>query len=91
MNYAAWLLLLVTLLCAFVTYEIFRWSRGLKRGPFESAASLWKGGLTHLSLWEQQKLKEQAASWGIGLGQLALIFAVITVLLAVATVRAFLE
>jgi len=86
-----WLLLLLTIACAYVTYDSFRWSAGAERAPFSTIARLWKGGLSHLSLTEREQVKRRNASLWIGLGQLCWLFLVGTIVLAVATARAFLS
>ncbi|WP_439606165.1 hypothetical protein [Hydrogenophaga sp.] len=85
----AWLLLLVTLGCAYLTYDAFRWIGSIERTPFSAISSLWKGGLTHLSVVEQNRLKHQYASKLFGAGQLCWLFLTITVVLGIFTIRAF--
>jgi len=52
---------------------------------------MWKGGLSHLPLSEQNKIKDRYASSIFGAVQFQLIFSAVTIGLAIATVRAFLE
>ena len=85
-----WLLLFVTLGCAYVTYDAFRWRKGIKRAPFSVIANLWKGGLSHLSLAEKNGVKERFASELFGVGQISWLLFGVTVFLAAATVQAFL-
>lgn len=85
----AWLLLLLTVGSAYLTYDAFRWSGSTERAPFSTIASLWSGGLTHLSVKEQSELKQRYASKLLGAGQLCWLFLVMTVVLAVFTVLAF--
>jgi erythromycin esterase len=40
----SWLLLLLTVGCAYVTYDAFRWRKAVGRAPFSVIAILWKGG-----------------------------------------------
>jgi hypothetical protein len=87
----AWLLLFLTVGCAYVTYDSFRWSRAVGRAPFSVIATLWKGGLTHLSVAEQAELKQRYSSNLFGVGQFCWLFLATTLFLAAATVRAFLR
>jgi hypothetical protein len=64
----AWLLLLVTLGSAYLTYDAFRWSGSIERAPFSAISSLWKGGRTHLSVVEQNRLKQRYSSKLLGAG-----------------------
>jgi hypothetical protein len=56
-----WLLLMLTLVCGWLTYDAFRWKASLKEAPFSVIRNLWKGGLAHPSVAEQNKLKERYA------------------------------
>ena len=86
----AWLLLLLTLGCGYLTFDAFRWSGSIERAPFSVIGSLWKGGLSHLSVVETDQLKQRYASKWLGGGQLCWLFLGVTVALSVVTVRAFL-
>ena len=86
-----WILLLFTLIAAFITYDTFRWSGNLKDAPPNIISSMWRGGLNHLSLNEQDKIKNYYATSIFGVVQFQLIFLVVTIGLAFATVMAFLE
>lgn len=86
----AWLLLVVTLGGAYLTYDAFRWSGSIESAPFSAIANLWKGGLSHLSVAEQNQLKQRYASKFLGAGQLCWLFLAVTVIFGVLTVRAFL-
>lgn len=86
----SWLLLLFTVLCGYLTYDAFRWGNFLKGAPFSAISSMWKGGLSHLPLNEQNEIKERYSSSIFGIFQFQILFLVITIILAVATVRAFL-
>jgi hypothetical protein len=85
----AWLLLLLTVGSAYLTYDAFRWRAGIESTPFSAIAGMWKGGLTHLSVVEQNQLKQRYASKLMGAGQFCWLFLVVTVALAVFTVKAF--
>jgi hypothetical protein len=85
------ILLLLTVFCAYVTFDAFRLRGSIKDAPFSAIAGLWGNRGDHLSLAEQAKIKDRYRSFVIGAGKLALIFLVVTVVLAIATVRAFLE
>lgn len=86
-----WILLLFTVIAALVTYDAFRWSGNLKDAPPNIISSLWKGGLNHLPLSEQNKIKNYYATSIFGAVQFQLIFLAVTISLAFATVMAFLE
>jgi hypothetical protein len=62
----------------------------VKEAPFSVISSMWKGGLNHLSLSEQNKIKDHYSSSIFGVFQFQLLFLVITIGMAVTTVRAFL-
>jgi len=85
----SWLLLLLTLGSAYVTYDSFRWCGSIEHAPFSAIASMWSGDLTHLSVQEQNQLKQRYASKLIGAGQICWLFLAVTVGLAYSTVKAF--
>jgi hypothetical protein len=86
----AWLLLILTTGSAYLTYDAFRWSGAIENAPFSAIASMWKGGLSHLSAVEQNQLKQRYASKFIGAGQLCWLFLALTVVLAYFTTLEFL-
>jgi len=86
-----WILLLLTLLSGYIAYDSFQWGGALKDAPFSVISSMWKGGLSHLPLSEQNKVKDRYASSIFGVVQFQLIFSAVTIGLAIATIRAFLE
>jgi hypothetical protein len=86
----AWLLLIFTVVCAYITYDSFQWRGSIKSSPFSVISSMWKGELKHLNVSEQEKVKGRVASY-IGGGQFCWIFLLVTSLCAVCTVQAFLE
>jgi hypothetical protein len=83
-----WLLLLVTVSCAYATFDAFRWRRGIGRSPFSVIEHLWKGGLSHQSLAKKSEVQRRYASAVFGAGGIPWFFLLITIILAVATVRA---
>jgi hypothetical protein len=85
-----WLLLLLTIGCACMAYDAFRWRSAIPRTPFKTIAGLLPGGQSHLSLAEQSKLRDGLAS-SLFAGRIVWLFLGGTVLLGVLTVRAFLE
>lgn len=85
----AWLLLLLTVACAWLTYDAFRWGTSIEHAPFSTISSMWKGGLPNLSVVEQNELKQRYASKVTGVGQIGWIFFVGTVVLAILTAREF--
>ena len=88
---AVWILLLLTVGCGYITFDAFRWSGSVKDAPFGAIARMWKGGLSHLSVQEQDQLKNRYASRLLGAGQLAWVFLAVTVVLAMFTIRAFFQ
>ena len=87
----AWLLLLLTILCAWLTYDAWRWRSTLEKAPFSVIANLWRSRLEHLSLAEQNKVRDGFASFqGNSAGGFVKLFLVVTIILAALTVRAFL-
>jgi hypothetical protein len=86
----AWLLLIFTVVCAYITYDSFQWRGSIKRSPFSVISNMCKSGLEHLNVAEQEKVKGLVASY-MGGGQFCWIFLLITILCAVCTVQAFLE
>jgi hypothetical protein len=87
----SWFLLFLTIGCAFITFDAFRWQQDVKRAPFSTISNLWKGGLSHLSASEKAKIQQRYSSTLFGVGQFCWLFLVITILLAVVTVRTFLQ
>ncbi len=86
----AWLLLLGTLLGAYITYDAFRLGDALKDTPFSTISGMWKGGLSHLSQAEKNRIQERHSHSVFGFFQVKFLFLLITLGMAVATVRAFL-
>jgi hypothetical protein len=86
-----WLLLFLTMGSAYLTYDAFRWSGSIERAPFSAISNMWKGGLSHLSIVEQNELKQRYASKLLGAGQLCWLFLFVTAVLAGLTVRAFMS
>jgi hypothetical protein len=84
------LLLLATIGCAYATFDAFRWRKGIGRSPFSVIANLWKGGLSHLSLTEKSEVQRTYASAVLGAGWIPWFLLLITIIFAVATVRALL-
>ena len=86
----SWLLLLMTVGCAYVTYDAFRWRKVSKHAPFSSIAKLWKGDLSHLPLNKQSDVQRRYSSFTFGPAQICFVFLALTIIFAVTTVRAFL-
>jgi hypothetical protein len=86
-----WLLLTLTVLSLWLTIDAIRWKIGAKDIPFSAISSLWKGGLEHLSLVEREAVRQRYRSSLWGIGAFVLLFAAVSVMLVVLTVRAFLE
>ena len=84
-----WLLLTLTVVSLWLTIDAIRWKAGAKDIPFSAISRLWKGGLEHLSLAEREAFRERYQS-SLGIGQFVWLFAVISLVLVVVTVRAFL-
>ena len=87
---ARWLLLLLTIGCGLLTYDALRWRSSITKSPFTFIASLWKEGMSHLSISEQNKVRDSYAS-GLVAGRIVWLFVAGTVVLGTLTVRAFLE
>jgi hypothetical protein len=87
----AWLLLLLTIGACYLTYDAFRWRDSVECAPFSVIADLWRGGLAHLTIAEQNQLKRHYVSRLIGIGQLCWLFLGATIVLAVLTIQAFIE
>ena len=85
-----WLLLALTVVSIWLTIDAFRWYRDAKHIPFSAISSLWKGGLEHLSLAERQVVRERYQSSLWGMGRFVWLFAAVSVVLVVVTVREFL-
>lgn len=83
----------LTVGCFFLTIDAFRSKSPMKDAPYSTISRLWKRGLNRFSLVEQDKMQRRLAFplGGIGLGLLAWVFLAMTILLAILTVRAFLE
>jgi hypothetical protein len=88
---AAWILLLLTLVCAYVSYRAQKWGEGIQSAPPELLGELWKGRLEHLSLMERKALRDRLATSPIGFGRLVGFLWLLTFMLAVTTVQAFLR
>ena len=86
-----WILLLFTIVAALVTIDAFRWGGSLKDAPASNISNMWKGGIDHLPLIKQNEIKNRYASSIFGVFQFQLVFLVVTLCLAVATIRAFMD
>ena len=87
-----WLLLGLSVVSIFLTIDAWRWKTNAKHIPFSAISTLWKGGLDHLSLQEQQAFRERYDSWRVGgIGTIVMVFTLVSVFLLIATARAFLE
>ena len=82
-----WLLLTLTLVCAYATYQAFRMHENISRGPFSTIQHLWKDGLSHLSIAEKRDVQQNVSR--LFAGKIGGLFLVATLYCAVATVRAF--
>lgn len=88
-----WFLLGLSVVSVALTIDAWHWKANAKYIPFRAISKLWKGGLDHLSLQEQQALRTRYDSWWSvsGIGLFVAIFALVSVALLIATARAFLE
>lgn len=84
-----WLLLTLTVVSIWLTIDALRWKRGAKDIPFGAISRLWKGGLEHLSLAARQVVRERYESSLWGIGQFVWLFAVVSLVLIIVTVREF--
>jgi hypothetical protein len=87
----AWVLLLLTFACAYVSFRAQKWGEGLQSAPPEVLGELWKGRIEHLSLMEKKALRDRMATSPMGFGQLVAFLWLLTFLLGVTTVQAFLQ
>ena len=88
----AWVLLLLTVLCGYLTYDAYRWVSSLRDAPFSVIASLWRNRLSHLSVTEQNKVRDRFASYApASAGRFVKLFLLFTIILATLTVQAFFE
>ena len=82
-----WVLLIVTVLCAYATSVASRAAQGTSRAPFSSIQHFWKGGLSYLSAAEKEKVQQ---NMNRHLAQKVFVMcAMATVVLAAKTARAF--
>jgi hypothetical protein len=90
---SAWLLLLLTCACAALAVDAFRMNSPLREPPARFWPREWKTGQQHMTLAEQDVRQRQSrvSHWSfVGLGWLAWMFSLMTVLLGVLTLKAFL-
>lgn len=87
----AWLLLALTLACAFLTLDAFWLKAPMKEAPYGDMPGRWKRGFNHLSLAEQNEAQNRSRFYSslVGMGVMAWIFLAITLLLALLTIGAF--
>ena len=84
-----WILLLLTLACAFMLYDTLRWLGAIPKTPFKTISAFWRGDANHLSLTEQDKRRKQFAS--AVSSRIVHLFFWCTAMLGYFTVKAFLE
>lgn len=87
---AKWFLLGATLLCAWILYDTLRLRATLTKTPFEVIRHIWGSDTDHLTLNERETMRTYYSSTK-GVGGFIGIFLAATIMLAVATVQAFLE
>jgi hypothetical protein len=88
----AWILLILTCGCAWLTLDAFRMESPLGEQPTRFWPRAWKRGQDHLTLPEQDRLQHltRFSFWSlVGLGWLAWMFLAMTVVFAILTVHAF--
>jgi hypothetical protein len=87
-----WLLLALTLACAFLTFDAFRLKAPVKEAPYSQMPGRWKDGFNHLSLAEQNEVQDRSRFYSslVGMDIMAWLFLAITLLLALLTAGAFL-
>ena len=86
-----WLLLVLTVVCAALTYDAFCMRSAVRKSPFSVISHLWGKSADHLSLTEKEKIKDRFLMHGSGTFDLGPLFFLFTVVLAVATVKAFIQ
>jgi hypothetical protein len=82
-----WFLLIATAIAAYATSVASRAAQGTTRAPFSSIQHLWKGGLSHLSVAEKDKVQQGANRYLAT--KIFVASAAVTVVLAAKTLRAF--
>lgn len=89
----SWLLLLITAVLAYVTYDAFSLRSGSYRTlPYRVVAKVWGQDVSHLSLEAQERAKNYNLTRGIGnVEQSPWAFLILFLGFAAATIRAFLE
>jgi hypothetical protein len=86
-----WFLLVLTVACAALTLDAFRWGAPLKDQPFRFWPKEWRRGTEHLPLAEQERIDRVLRPSTLGPGVLAWLFLAMTILLAVLTILGFIE
>lgn len=88
----AWLLLLLTAACAALAIDAFRMNAPVREPSARFWPGEWKKSQEHMTLAEHDELQRQSrvSRWSfLGLGWLAWLFSLMTVLFAVLTLQAF--
>jgi hypothetical protein len=91
---SAWLLLLLTCACAALAVDAFCMHAPLREPPVRFWPGAWKRGQEHMTLAEHEERQHQSvvSHWSfLGLGWLAWVFSIMTLLLAALTLKAFLQ
>ncbi len=83
-----WILLLLTVVCAYMTYDAFGWRSNIPKTPLSNGAGSLIGEQNHLSLEEQHKIRDHLAS-SMFAGKIVWLLLCGTILLGALTIQAF--
>ena len=86
-----WFFLVLTVACAALTLDAFRWGAPLKDQPLRFWPAEWRRDMEHLPLAEQERIYRVVHPSTLGPGVLAWLFLAMTILLAVLTTLGFIE
>ena len=86
-----WVLLLLTIVMGWMTFDAYKWRGSVGRVPFQVISHFWKGGLQHLPLAERNRIRDQYASRWMGAVDLFWLMVVVTLGFAWLTFKAFME
>lgn len=85
----AWVLLALTIVCAYVAIDVLRWQSTMAKVPFSVISYLWERQCAGKSLHEQEQVKQNYVTYLSG--KMLVMLVVITLLLANATYRSFMQ
>ena len=91
MDVSPWLLLVLTIVCAILAFDAFRWGAPMKEQPFRFLPRESRRGMGHMPLADQERVYRSLHPSALGPGVLAWLFLAMTILLGVLTVLAFID